>query len=126
MLHNLVAKNLYITKRARPDTCTVVEFLTTIVREPKKYNRGNLFHQMKYIRGTRDLPLILSNNSSGVLKWWIDASYAVHPNMRGYTGGGLSIGRVFPIVASTKQKLNTRSSTESDIVGVHDCMPAVF
>ena len=29
--HNLVAKTLYTTKRARPDTCTAVAFLTTRV-----------------------------------------------------------------------------------------------
>jgi hypothetical protein len=29
------------------------------------------------------LPLILSANGSGILKWWVDASFAVHPNMRG-------------------------------------------
>ena len=29
--HNLVAKTLYTTKRARPDTCTSIAFLTTRV-----------------------------------------------------------------------------------------------
>jgi hypothetical protein len=29
--HNLVAKTLYVIKRARPDTCTAIAFLTTIV-----------------------------------------------------------------------------------------------
>jgi hypothetical protein len=46
--------------------------------------------------------------------------------MRGHTGGGLSMGRGFPIVNSTKQKLNTRSSTETELVSVDDCMPAVL
>jgi hypothetical protein len=32
--HTLVAKILYCTKRARPDTCTAIVFLTTRVREP--------------------------------------------------------------------------------------------
>ena len=32
--HNLLAKTLYATKRARTDTCTSVAFLTTRVREP--------------------------------------------------------------------------------------------
>jgi len=45
--------------------------------------------------------------------------------MRGHSGGGLSLGRGFPIVGSTKQKLNTRSSTETEVVGVDDFMPAV-
>jgi hypothetical protein len=34
--HNLVAKTLYATKRARPDTCTAIAFLTTRVRAPNK------------------------------------------------------------------------------------------
>ena len=71
------------------------------------------------------MPLILSADGSGILKWWVDASYAVHPNMRGHTGGSLSFGRGFPIVGSTKQKLNTRSSTEAEVVGVDDFMPAI-
>ena len=66
---------------------------------------------MNFIRGERDLPLILSTNGIGVLKWWIDASYAVHKNIQGHTGGGISMGRGFPIVTLTNQKLNTSSST---------------
>jgi hypothetical protein len=123
--HNLVAKTLYATKRARPDTCTAITFLMTRVQAPDKDNWTKLVHLMKYLRGTCTLPLILSANGSGILKWWVDASFAVHPNMRGHSGGGLSLGRGFPIVSSTKQKLNTRSSTETEIVGADDFMPAI-
>jgi hypothetical protein len=123
--HNLVAKTLYATKRARPDTCTAVAFLTTRVRAPDKDDWTKMVHLMRYLRGTRDMPLILSANGSGILKWWVDASFAVHPNMRGHSGGGLSLGRGFPIVGSTKQKINTRSSTETEIVGADDFMPAI-
>ena len=35
------------------------------------------------------------------------------------------MGRGFPLVSSTKQKLNTRSSTEAEIVGEDDFMPAI-
>jgi len=123
--HNIVAKTLYATKRARPDTCTAIAFLTTRVRAPDKDDWAKLAHLMRYLRGTRKLPLTLSANGSGILKWWVDGSFGVHPDMRGHTGGGLSMGRGFPIVNSTKQKLNTRSSTETEIVSVDDCMPAV-
>jgi hypothetical protein len=58
--------------------------------------------------------------------WYVDASFAVHPNMRGHTGGGLAMGRGFPIVASWKQKLNTKSLTESELVGVNDMMPIML
>jgi hypothetical protein len=123
--HNLVAKTLYANKRARPDICTAIVFLTTRVREPDKDEWTNLVHMMRYIRGTRTMPLILSANGSGILKWRVDASFAVHPNMRGHSGGGLSLGRGFPIVSSTKQKLKTWSSTETEIVGADNLMPAI-
>jgi hypothetical protein len=123
-IHNLVANTLYSTNQARPGTCTTITFLTTRVRAPDKDDWNKLVHLMRYIRGTRTMPLILSANGIGILKWWVDASFAVHPNMRGYSGGGLSLGRGFPIVSSTKQKLNTRSSTETEIVGAADFMPA--
>lgn len=87
-----------------------------------------MVHMMKHVRGTKELPLILSANKSSILKWWIDALFAsVHPNMRGDIGGGLSsMGRGFPIVSAAKQKLNTRSLTETEIVGLDDCMPSVL
>ena len=56
----------------------------------------------------------------------MDASHGVHPNMRGHTGGGMTMGTGFPVSALTKQKLNTRSSTETEIVGVDGCMPVVL
>ena len=87
MFHNIVATTLYTNKWARPDTCTEVASLATIFREPNKYEWSKIIHLMKYIRGTGDIPLVLSTNRSGFLNWWIDASYAVHPNMWGHTGG---------------------------------------
>ena len=61
-----------------------------------------------------------------MLNWFVDASFAVHANMRGHTGGCLSLGTGFPIISSTKQKLNTRSSTESELVGVDDMLPLIL
>ena len=84
-----------------------------------------MVHMVRYIRGTRTLPLILSANGGGILKWWVDASFAIHPNMRGHSGGGLSLRSKYPIVSSTKQKLNTRISTETELVGADDFMPAI-
>jgi hypothetical protein len=79
--HNLVANTLYSTKKARPDTCTAITFLTTRGRAPDKDDWNKLVHLMRYIRGTRTMPLILSANGSGILKWWVDASFAVHTSM---------------------------------------------
>jgi hypothetical protein len=124
--HNIVAKALYLVKRARPDASVAIAFLTTRVRSPDVDDWRKLEHLVEYLRGTMNMPLILGANSTGVLNWYVDASFAVHANMRGHTGGGLTMGRGFPIVSSTKQKLNTRSSTESELVGVDDMMPSII
>ncbi len=36
------------------------------------------------------------------------------------------MGRGFPIINSTKQKLNARSSMESELIGVDDMMPSIL
>jgi hypothetical protein len=81
---------------------------------------------MEYLRGDSDQPLILSGDNEGVLMWYVDASFAVHPYMLEHPGGCLTMGCEFPISVSTKQKLNTKCSTESELVGVDDMMPIII
>jgi hypothetical protein len=81
---------------------------------------------MEYLRGYRERLLILGTDNEGMLMWYVDVSFAVHPNMRGHTGGGMTMGRGFPISVSTKQKLNTKSSTESESVGIDNMMPIIL
>jgi len=124
--HNIVAKALYITKQARPDISVAIAFLMTRVRQPDQDDWSKLSHLMKYLHGTRELPLILGANRMGIVKWYVDASFAVHPNMRGHTGGAITLGQGCPIVTSTKQNLNTRSLTESELVEMDDLMPSIL
>jgi hypothetical protein len=126
IFHSLVAKILFATKRARPDTATAISFLMTRAQKPNKDDWAKLIHLIKYIRTTQDLPLMLGVKEGNALRWWIDGSHGVHPNLRGHTGGGLSLGLGFPISQCGKQKLNTRSSTESELVAVDDLMPTVL
>jgi len=124
--HNIVAKALYMVKRARPDALVSIAFLTTRVRAPDIDNWRTLGHLIEYLQATVDLPLIRGANTCGVLKWYVDASFAVHPNMRGYTGGGLTMGRGFSIVSSTKHKISTRSSMESELIGVDNMIALIL
>jgi hypothetical protein len=124
--HTIVAKALYVTKRARPDISLAIAFLTTRVRSLDIDDWEKLCHLMEYLRGDRDRPFIMSTDNEGMLRWYVDASFAEHPNMRRHTSGGLTMGRGFPFSVSTKKKLNTRSSTESELVGVDDMMPIIL
>ncbi len=72
------------------------------------------------------MPLVLGATSGGVLHWYVDAAFAIHPNMRGHSGGTLTLGIGFPISSSSKQKLNMWSSTERKLVGVNDLMSLII
>lgn len=62
--------------------------------------------------------------SNGV-KWYIDASFGVHHDLKSHTGGCGSIGGDIFYATSTRQKLNTRSSTEAELVAVDDLIGKV-
>jgi len=61
-----------------------------------------------------------------MIKWWVDASYAVHHDMKGHMGGTMSMGKGSVYSTATKQKLVARSSTESEVIGVHDVLPQLI
>jgi hypothetical protein len=96
------------------------------VRAPDRDDWEKLRHLVEYLRKDHARALVLGAKNDGLLMWYVDASFAVHPNMQGHTGGGLTMGRGFPISVSAKQKLNTRSSTESELVGINDMMPIIL
>ena len=69
------------------------------------------------------MPLILSANSTNIVKWWVDGSYGIHPDARIQTGETAFLGNGSFISTSIKQKLNTRISTETELVAADDMMP---
>jgi hypothetical protein len=80
---------------------------------------------LRYICCTIHLPLILRADSLTVIKWWVDASFATHGDFRGHKGATMSIGRSPQSNMSKKQKINTRSSTEAELVGADDAIPQI-
>jgi hypothetical protein len=71
---------------------------------------------------------MLSAGNLHCIKWCVDASFAVHPDYKSHTGATMSFqdGRGAVQSISRKQKLNTRSSTESELVGVNDILVMIL
>ena len=124
--HSCVAKGLYVSKRARPDIALAIAFLSTRVKAPNENDWSKLLRLIKYLNGTRNLKLTLSIDDLRVIKWYVDASFAVHADFKSHTGAVMTMGRGAMQTMSSKQKLNTRSSTESELVGVDDPMTKVL
>ena len=108
----LVMQLIYLSQCAQPDLRTAISFLCGRTQTPDVYNYKKLGRVLKYLQSTKDLSLILSADGSGLLRWWVDASYGVHMDMKGHTGGNMSMGKGSVYTTANKQKLVTRSSTE--------------
>ena len=78
---------------------------------------------MKYLHSTQEK--VLRINTSGdltVMKWIINASFGVHPDLKSHTGATLHMGgnKTGALqVISQKQELNTGWSTDAELVAVH-------
>ena len=124
--HHNMAKLLFLCKRVRPDLQTPVAFLSTRVKQPDHDDYKKLARAMKYLRNTITLPLTLEADDLQLVHWWIDGAFATHRDMCSHTGGAMSLGKGVIYGTSTRQKLNTRSSTEAELVAVDDCMSQIL
>jgi hypothetical protein len=93
---------------------------------PDQDDHKKLRRTMQCLRRPINLVLTLEADSDQILKWWVDASHAVHPDMKSHTGGTLSMGKSSTHSASKSQRLNTKSSTEAEVVGVDDAIAQVL
>ena len=123
VFHKVVAKLLYVSMRARMDILLPVIFLCTRVSFCTVEDKEKLKRVLEYLSGTLDLTYTLGADDLKSLRTWVDVAYAVHPDMRSHTGGAMSFGTGALVCKSGKQRLNTKSSTESEMVGASDYLP---
>ena len=123
IFHTVVAKLLHVCKRTRPDIEPVIAFLSTRVSCSTNEDLGKLERLITYIKRTINDRRTIGARDLKTMLTWVDAAYAVHPNMRGQTGGAMSFGTGIVHGRSSKQKLNAKSSTEAEIIGVSEYMP---
>ena len=122
LFHTYTMKGMYACKRGRPDIHTAIAILCTRVRDPNEDDWRKFMQMMKYCNATRKDVLWLSVDDIHVIKWHVDASFAVHPDFRSHTGGTMTQGSGCGITFSTKQKINSKSSTESELIGANDVL----
>ena len=81
---------------------------------------------IRFLKATQDDCLTLKADGTNVIKWSLDTSFAVHPDMKSHTGATMTLGKGTVQSVSTKQKVNTRSSTEAELVSVDDIISKVL
>ena len=107
---------MFLVIRPRRYCLTAVAFLSTGVNEPDEDDWGKLRRLLRYLRRIPSLPLVLETDNMGLVHWHVNASFAVHVDIKSHAGGTMSLGRGSIINTSQKQKINTRSSTKATLV----------
>ena len=126
IFHHLTMQLMYLSQRGRPDIQTAVAFLSSRVANPDQDDYMKLGKVIKYLENTIHLTLRLQADVTIVLQWWVDAAYATHPDMKGHTGATFTMGHRSIYSNSLKQKLVAQSSTEAELIGVHDILPQIL
>ena len=69
------------------------------------------------------MPRIIGMDGLSIIKIYVDASYTVHPDMRGHSGSLITVGKRVIHIKTNKQKLNTKISIETELVAASDYIP---
>jgi len=123
---SMVMKLMYLAKRTRPDILCAATFLSTRIHTCTHDDFKKVMRVYKYLNGTKAYGLNISPTSLE-LEADVDASYAVHSDAKGHGGAIIRIGR-HGIVSgkSWKLKLVARSSTEAELIALHDATAKIL
>jgi hypothetical protein len=80
---------------------------------------------LKYLNATPEMGIVLEATKDLQLLAYVDASFAVHKDMKSHTGGVISLGKGPIWSKSSKQRLNSKSSTEAELIAVSDALSQV-
>ena len=72
------------------------------------------------------MKLRLSVNNMSIIEGFVDASDRTYMDYKGHTGAYMTLGKGAVTSMSTKHKINTKISTESEFVGADDDLPAAL
>ncbi len=88
---------------------------------------GKLVRILKYLNGTRYMTLILSaDKMKSTIHWYVDGSHQVHKDCRGQIGCLMTMGNGAVISSSNAMNCNTRSSTEMELISIHNKLPDII
>ena len=120
ILHHIVAQLLFVYKRASLDIELTIAFLCTRVTKSTQENWLKLKILLCYLKRPLNMQWSIEVDGLSIIQSWLDESYAIQADTKGNTGEVTSFWLRVTHAKISKQKMNTKSSTESDIVGASD------
>ena len=120
ILQSIFAKLIWIVKRGRPKIEPDISFLCIILTNSTKEDNAKLRRVLQYPKYTINDKMFMGTDSLNQWFTWVDATYGVHPNFESHTGSCMPFVYGMARYNSSKKKLNTKTSTKAEVVGVSD------
>jgi hypothetical protein len=68
---------------------------------------------------------LVSDEMNFIIHWYVDGSHQIHEDCRGQIRSLMTLGKGAAISSSNKMKCNTQSSTETELISLHDKLPDI-
>jgi hypothetical protein len=91
--HSCVMKLMFLAQRARPDILTPVVFLSSRCNKCTAEDQTKLDRVLMYLNSAPDLKMTLCAAGELRVYAYVDASFAVHQDMKSHTGAIISLGQ---------------------------------
>ena len=118
--HTIICKAQYLAKRTRPDILPAVHFLSRRVNQLTEDDKQKMLKVAEYLVSTQHQGIRLSAATNLRVIVYIDASYATHNDRKSHTGVCVTLGCGMVYCSSKRQKINTKSACEAELVGLSD------
>ena len=79
-----------------------------------------------FLKQTINDTRVIRADSLEQIDTFLDSSHAVHPDMRGHTGGTITMGTGIIHGKASKQKMNSKSTNETKMIGDSKYLPYVI
>ena len=105
------------------DCSPAVAFLCTRVRIPDVEDWKILKRLISFLHQTIDDVRIIGADDLLKIQTFIDSSHALHEDMKVHTGGTITFATGVVNVKLSKQKMNSQSSNETEVIGNSKYLP---
>jgi hypothetical protein len=116
----------WLAQVSRGDITTAVAYATTRATKATEQDWKRMEHLLRYLNRTREKGTCFRPGESLDLTVYVDASFAQDEGRRSRSGYLIMMGKAPILARSVRQKLVTRSTTESEIVALDDSEPSAM
>ena len=90
------------------------------------FRKKKLIKILNFLRATQTQVATISMDNLGEIKWYVNAAFAMHQDYKSHMGACMTLGSGTLCSISTKQKVNSRSFTEAELIVVHDVIGKIL